>query len=68
MKKIKPINLIKPILGHVFISPFKIGDKVNAMGLKAVILAVRFAKNSINYDVIIDGTPVYNVDGKKITK
>lgn len=53
-----------------FHSKFKIGDKVMFMGNSGVVLAVRFAKNSTNYDLLMgaDSTPIYNVDGKTVSK
>ena len=53
---------------NLFSSEFNISDKVSIMGLKGTILAVRFAKNSINYDVIIDNIPMYNVHSKAVKK
>ncbi len=67
----------KPIPVHKLPSQFQVGDACalklqdNIMA-ESVVLAVRFAKNKISYDLnvkTIQGViPVYNVDSKIVAK
>ena len=73
MKKVAKVAFQKGLVNRQrgkFHSKFKIGDKVMFMGNSGVVLAVRFALKSTNYDLLMgaDSTPIYNVDGKTVCK